>query len=123
MRLTRTLAFVTLLAGASLAASAMAECVYPKTPTSAPNGNTATQEEMLAGKEAFTAYQSQVNAYLECLDKESDARVAEAGDNKDQVKQIKVMTAKKHNAAIDELQARADEFNQQIKAYRAKHKS
>jgi ABC-type sugar transport system substrate-binding protein len=123
MRLTRTLALAALLASASLAAPAMAECVYPKTPTSAPNGGTATEAEMVAGKLVFNDYQKDVNAYLECLDKESDSRVAEAGDNADQVKQIKQMTAKKHNAAIDELQARADEFNQQLRAYKAKHKS
>jgi membrane-anchored protein YejM (alkaline phosphatase superfamily) len=121
MKLTRTLA-IALLASAAFAGPAMADCVYPKTPMSAPNGNTATKDEMIAGKQALDSYQAEVNTYLECLDKESSARVAEAGDNAEQVKQIKQMTAKKHNAAIDELQARADEFNQQLRAYKNKNK-
>ena len=119
MQLTRILA-IALCASATLAAPAMADCVYPKTPASAPNGNTATEAEMIAGKQAFDAYQKEVNAYLECLDNEANGRITEAGDNADQVKQIKQMTAKKHNAAIDELQARADEFNQQLRAYKKK---
>ncbi len=122
MNFTRTLA-IALLASATLAAPAMAECVYPKTPTTAPNGTTATETEMIAGKQAFDVYQKDVNAYLACLDNEANARVTEAGDNADLVKQIKVMAAKKHNAAIDELQARADEFNQQLRAYKNKNKS
>jgi hypothetical protein len=119
MKLTRIFA-IALLIGASWSMSAMAECVYPKTPTSAPNGNTATEAEMLAGKDAFMAYQKDVTSYLECLDSEANARVAEAGDNADKVKQIKEMATKRHNAAIDELQARADEFNQQLRAYKKK---
>src|SRR5437773_654656 len=101
MRLTLSLAAVALLA-ASLNSPAMAECVYPKTPGAAPNGNTATEAQMVSGKQTFNEYQTLVNTYLECLDKEAAARVTEAGDNADQVKQIKQITAKKHNAAIDE---------------------
>ena len=106
-----------LLIGAIFAAPAMAECVYPKTPGAAPNGTAATKEEMLAFKGVIDQYQAEVNAYLECLDKEADAKIAEAGDNADLVKQVKQMRDKKHNAALDELTARADEFNQQVRAF------
>ena len=123
MRLTRMLALAALLGGASATVPAMAECTYPKTPAAAPNGSTASESEMLAGKKEYMDYQSAVNSYLECLDKEAAASVTEAGDNADQVKQIKQVAAKKHNAAVDELQARADDFNQQLRAYKAKHKS
>jgi hypothetical protein len=112
-------------AAALLTASvgAHAECVYPKSPDAAPNGSTATEPEMLAGREALMKYQTEVNAYLECLDKEAQARIAEAGDNAEQVKQIKAMAGKKHNAAVEELSARAGEFNQQLRAYKNKGKS
>ena len=112
-----------LAAGLALAAPAFADCAYPKAPESAPNGSTATEAEMIAGMQAFKKYDADITAYLKCLDEEANARILEAGDNADQVKQIKAMTAKKHNAAIDELQARADEFNTQLKAYKAKPKS
>ena len=117
MRLTPALAIAALLISTLFAASAMAECVYPKTPGAAPNGTGATKEEMLAFKAVIDTYQSEVNAYLECLDKDADAKIAEAGDNADTVKQIKQMRDKKHNAALDELTARADEFNQQVRAF------
>jgi hypothetical protein len=78
---------------------------------------------MIAGMTAFKKYDAEVNAYLSCLDMEANTRISEAGDNADQVKQIKIMSSKKHNAAIDELQARADEFNSQLRAYKTKHKS
>lgn len=121
MKATRTLAIAVLI-GSAFSASAMADCVYPKTPAAAPNGSKATEAEMLAGKEVFTNYQNEVNAYLECLDKEANARIVEAGDNADLAKQIKAMAAKKHNAAIDELTARANEFNEQLRAYKNKKK-
>jgi hypothetical protein len=121
MKATRTLAIACLI-GLGLSASAMADCVYPKTPASAPNGSTSTEAEMIAGKETFNKYQNEVNAYLECLDKETNARVVEAGENADQVKQIKGMAAKKHNAAIDELTLRANEFNEQLRAFKNKKK-
>jgi len=105
-----------------IAVPASAECIYPKAPDSAPNGSTATEAEMIAGMTAFKKYDAEVTAYLSCLDMEANTRISEAGDNADQVKQIKLMSSKKHNAAIDELQVRADEFNSQLRAYKTKHK-
>jgi len=117
----RFIAIAAVLAVAVIA-PASAECIYPKTPDSAPNGSTATEAEMIAGMTAFKKYDAEVNAYLSCLDMEANTRISEAGDNADQVKQIKLMSSKKHNAAIDELQVRANEFNSQLRAYKTKHK-
>ncbi|MBC7982386.1 MAG: hypothetical protein H7Y02_00875 [Candidatus Obscuribacterales bacterium] len=103
--------------------SAYADCVYPKTPEAAPNGSTATEAEMVAGMQVFKKYQDDVNAYLTCLDLDAKTRSATAGDNAQQAKDIKEMAAKKHNSAIDELSARADAFNQQLRAFKAKQKS
>jgi hypothetical protein len=113
--------FAALLLGFSV--SAHAECVYPKTPDAPPNGNTATEAEMLAGREALMKYQADVNTYLGCLDKETQTRVAEVGDNAEQVQQIKMVNEKKHNAAVEELQARAARFNHELRAYKNKGKS
>lgn len=113
----------TLVAGLALAAPAYAECVYPKAPESAPNGNTATEAEMVSAMRTYKQYDADVTAYLKCLDDEANARILEAGDNADVVKRIKSVTATKHNAAIDELQSRADDFNTQLKAFKAKQKS
>jgi hypothetical protein len=119
----RLIATVSAVLAASFAVPAWADCIYPKAPDSTPNGSTATEAEMIAGMTAFKKYDAEVNAYLNCLSTEANARISEAGDQADQVKQIKAMSAKKHNAAIDELQARADEFNTQLRAYKNKNKS
>jgi len=115
------------IATAAIAATAMspafAECVYPKSPDSAPNGSTATEAEMIAGMQVYKKYDAEVSAYLNCLDLEANTRITEAGENQEQIKQIKAMAAKKHNAAIDELSARAEEFNGQLRAFKAKKKS
>lgn len=107
----------------AMAAPTWADCVYPKTPDSPPNGSTATETEMVAGVTAFKKYNADVTAYLDCLDAETNTRITEAGDKADQVKQIKAMSNKKHNAAIDELEARAAEINSQVRAFKAKQKS
>ncbi len=121
MKIARTLA-MTVLIGAGWSAPSLAECVYPKTPMSAPDGKTATEAEMAAGREALLKYQTEVTAYLGCLDKEGDTLVADAGQNTKKAQHIKEMIEKKHDAAVDELQTRADEFNQQLRAFKNKNK-
>jgi hypothetical protein len=118
----RLIAIATAIFAAAIAMPASADCIYPKAPDSAPNGSTATEAEMVTGMTAFKKYDAEVTAYLSCLDMEANTRITEAGEQPDQVKQIKAMSAKKHNAAIDELQARAEEFNSQLRAYKAKRK-
>jgi hypothetical protein len=110
------------LLAASMSGTAFAECAYPKNPDSPPNGATATEAEMVAGMQAYKKYDAEVSAYLACLDTEANAKITEAGDNKELAGQIKSITSKKHNAAIDELSARAEEFNSQLRAYKAKQK-
>jgi hypothetical protein len=73
--------------------------------------------------QAFKQYNADITAYVKCLDDEANARIVEAGDNADVVKRIKSVTTTRHNAAIDELQSRADDFNAQLKAFKAKQKS
>lgn len=102
------------LATGSLAARA--DCVYPKPPASIPNGATATEAEMLAAMEAFKAYDAQVKAYGECLDAETKAKAAGTA----QLMQLKTMQAKKLNAAVDELQAKAKQFNEQVRIFKAR---
>jgi len=104
---------------------ANAECVYPKAPAGMPDGQTATEAEMLDGMKAVKAYNGEVTAYLNCLDLEMQARLDAAGAEApaDQVAQIKAIQAKRHNAAVEELEAHAARFNEQVKAYKARDKS
>ena len=105
--------------------SAQAACVYPQAPQNLPNGATATKEQMLAAKSSITDYQKAVEgAYLPCLDQEKNTAVAalELSDPEYATKKsaIEAIHAKKYNAAVDELTAVAGQFNEEIKAYKAK---
>ncbi len=102
------------------------ECVYPHAPSSTPDGNTATKEQMIAGKHEFDRYNTEMNAYLDCLKLKTDALTPKdptklSPEEKQKVdEQIKILI-QKNNAAVDELQAAVGHFNDQIKLYKAKH--
>ncbi|MBB6093584.1 hypothetical protein HNQ60_002465 [Povalibacter uvarum] len=113
-----------LLTGLLSAGFAQAECIYPKAPGSIPDGSTATEQEMIDGMKAVKEYNAQVTAYLSCLDMEMQARIDAAGAEAppDQIAQIKAIQAKRHNAAVEELESHASRFNEQVKLYKARSK-
>ena len=121
---TRLLAVPVLMA---LGAPAQAACVYPQAPTALPNGSKATKEEMLTAQTEVKAYSKEVQeVYLPCLDKEKDEQVA-ALDSMDpdytaKKAAIEAMQVKKHNAALDELTALANNWGQELKAFSAAQK-
>ena len=90
-----------------MAGAAEAECVYPKEPANMPDGATATQEQMVEGMKAVKEYNGQVTAYLSCLEQEMNARVEAAGPDApaEQIEQIKAIHTKRHNAAVEALEA------------------
>lgn len=106
----------------ALGAGAHAACVYPQAPQSLPNGSKATKEEMLAAQTQVKEYSKTVQeVYLPCLESEKTESIA-ALDNMDpeytlKKANIETMHAKKHNAALDELQAVADRWNTERKAF------
>ncbi len=107
---------------AVFAAPAFADCPYPAAPTNIPDGRTATLEEMVAGQKAVKAYDLAVKNYVSCIDAELDAAIVKASDSlkPQQKKDMQNVEAQKHNAAIDQEQAIADRFNEQVKAYKAR---
>ena len=112
------------LAGLLASGVVAAECVYPKAPANLPDGATATEEQMVAGMKAVKEYNNQVTAYLSCLEMEMNARVEAAGPDAppEQVEQIKAIHSKRHNAAVEELEANAARFNEQVKTYKTREK-
>jgi thymidine kinase len=106
------------IASLSLAYSfaAQAECTFPKAPASIPDGKTASEAEMIAAMNAFKAYNEEVNAFGACLDDETKAKSVSSA----QVMQLKTMQAKKHNAAVAELQDKAKAFNEQVRLYKSR---
>jgi hypothetical protein len=110
------------MAFAAATAAAYADCPYPQAPAKIPDGATATLEDMVAGQKAIGAYQKAITDYTACIDKELDDALAKGGDKlKPQQKtDMQRVEAQKHNAAVDQLQAVADRFNEQVKVYKAR---
>ncbi|HEX9208083.1 MAG TPA: hypothetical protein VF851_07595 [Steroidobacteraceae bacterium] len=111
----------------ALGAGAHAACVYPQAPQTLPNGSKSTKEEMLAAKAQVKEYSKSVQeVYLPCLESEKNESIA-ALDNMDpeytqKKTNIEAVHAKKHNAALDELQAVADRWSVELKAFSAAQK-
>lgn len=112
------------LASTLMSGIAAAECVYPRAPGSIPDGKTATEEEMLAGMRAVKEYNAQVTAYLNCLDMQMQTDITNAGTDAtpETIAQIKAINAKRHNAAVEELESHAARFNEQVKVYKGREK-
>jgi len=72
-------------------------CDKPPAPGSIPDGKTAAMDEMMAAKKAVDAFKTSMEEYLQC--EKSSA---------------------KQDAAQKELVRIADEFNQQVRAFKAK---
>lgn len=100
----------------SFSFSARAECPFPKAPASIPDGNTASEQDMLAAMNAFKTYNDEVTAFGGCLDEEARDKAAGTA----QLMQFKTMKTKKLNAAVEELQAKAKLFNEQVRIYKSR---
>jgi hypothetical protein len=110
----------------AVGASAEAACVYPQAPQALPNGTSATKDDMLAAQSVVKDYVKSVQeAYLPCLAQEK-ADASAALDNMDpeyttKKANIEAIHAKKHNAALDELQAFVARWNSEKKAFQEKN--
>jgi len=111
--MTNLLRFLATACAVILATPAMAACPYPED-IKVPDGSKASEAEMLDGQKLVKAYMANMEAYLECLDTESTARVEEETDDQ------KAMHVKRHNAAVDAMEQVAASFNEQIRSYKAR---
>ena len=111
-----------LMVAAVMATPAFADCTAPLQDVKIPNGNTATMDEMIAAKHAIQENNAAVEAYTQCLKTEQDAKIAAGGaDMKDEVK-VKISTefVNRQNAEVEKLQKLADQFNVEVRAFKAK---
>ena len=109
-------------------ANAQAACTYPRAPDSLPDGNTASKEQMIAAKNDVSRYNNEMNAYLDCIKLEINAATPKdpsklSKDAKARADEQQKILTQKNNSAVDELQAVVGRFNDQLKAYKAKHSS
>jgi hypothetical protein len=104
------------------ASSALQACPVAAVPA-VPDGATASLKDMEAADAAFRAYDAATNSYTKCVDAAVErvakqfAGVAEAPG----LEALTVFGTRAHNVAIDREQAAVDQFNGQLKIYKAKH--
>jgi hypothetical protein len=104
------------------ASSAVAACPLATAP-SVPDGATASLKDMTTARTAFQAFDAATNSYLHCVDSAIDriAKQFAAGASQDDLHSLQAFGARAHDTAIDQEQAVADQFNSQIRTYKAKH--
>ena len=99
------------------------DCEYPKNVTM-PNGKTATKEDMLAGQKDVKTYITAAENYLTCIEereKETEASSTLPADDPVNMER-KALWSKRHNAMVSEMEAVADNFNVEVRAYKAAQK-
>jgi len=95
-------------------------CDYPER-VMIPNGNTATKEEMIAGQRGVKKYVADMEIYLDCIvEEEKQARDAIADLQPEVEQEREDMLNKKYNAAVDEMERLAAQFNAEVQAFRAR---
>jgi uncharacterized protein YfkK (UPF0435 family) len=120
MRKTPLAALVLLAALATTAAQAA--CIYPRAPENIPDGRTATYDEMVAAQKAVKQFDADIAAYNACLNMELQSLLARPDLDDARRAELAEMQVKKNNAAVDEAQAVADRFNEQLRAYKEANK-
>lgn len=117
--MTRTMfAILALLA----AGAAHATCIYPRAPDRVPDGKIATHDQMAAAQEVIKRFDEDITAYTACLELEMKALESSGLYDQNRLAELREMHVKKNNAAVDEVQAVADQFNEQLKTFLARDK-
>jgi hypothetical protein len=100
-----------LAAGAVIALPAYADnCVLPPAPSKVPDASSANEQEMLTAMATLKQYDGDVNVYLKCLEfEEKQNRLSSAERERE------------HNVAVSQLEKVAARFNEQVRAFKAKH--
>ncbi len=111
--------FLALTASLLLAPPVFA-CDYPSK-IDIPNGATATRDEMLQGQRDVKQYVTDMETYLDCIvAEEQSARATMENLDAEDEQQREDMLNKKYNAAVDEMETIAANFNTEVQAFRAR---
>lgn len=112
-----------LLVAAAAATAAHADCTAPANVVKIPDGNTATMDDMLAAKHAIQENNAAVETYTQCLKAEQDAKIAAGGTDMKDEEKVKISTEymSRQNVEVEKLQKLADQFNVEVRNYKAKH--
>jgi hypothetical protein len=117
-KLTKTAIFVAMI----FAAQGALACDYPQR-IDVPNGATATKDDMIAGQKVVKTYMASMEEYLACIEAdEAQAVLALNNVNEDTKRQREDLFNKKYNAAVEEMNLVAEEFNVQVRAYKDRNR-
>jgi hypothetical protein len=100
-----------LICGLLIATGAHAACEFPAN-IEVPDGSTATEAEMVAAQSAVKEYMAKVEDYLTCLAAEASDLGMDITEDDMRIRDMR------HNAAVDEMEKLAAEFNAQIRAFK-----
>jgi hypothetical protein len=104
-----------------LAAQAQAACDYPIAPGKFPDGSVATKEEMLEAKRSVVKYNADIEGYLACINSEYTAKFgADSNVTAKQKAELDRVQKQKEDAAVAEVTAVTERFNEQLRAWKAK---
>ena len=106
---------IILVCAASFASTAYAACPYPEG-VAIPDGSTATTEQLVDAQSRIKQYMAEMEAYLECLDRE------EAALDREPTAEELQMHNQRHNLAVDEMEKVAADFNEQVRAYKKQNR-
>jgi len=105
-----------------LAAPLTFACDYPHR-ADVPDGATATKEEMIDGQRGIKTYMAAMDVYLSCIETAEQETIASTDASDEEAKQQRIeMFNKKYNAAVEEMNLVAEEFNVQVRAYKQRSK-
>ena len=90
-----------------------AECSRPEAPD-LPDGEVAEMAAMVEGQKAVKVYVAASEVFLDCLTAEGEAAAEE------EPAEAKTARIEAHNAVVDDMEAVAGEFNEEIREYKAK---
>ena len=97
-------------------------CDYPQR-IDVPDGATATKEDMIAGQKGVKTYMASMEEYLACIESDEAQSVLGMGDvDADAKRQREDLFNKKYNAAVEEMNLVAEEFNMQVRAYKDRNR-
>lgn len=117
MKIIAALTSVTL---ALLCTAQVFACDYPSR-VDVPNGSSATKEQMIEGQRSVKQYVASMEAYLDCLLEEEKTARMNMEDLSPEDEQLREdMLNKKYNAAVEEMEKVAAQFNNEVQAYRAR---
>ncbi len=101
-----------------LSAPLVLACDYPQR-VGVPDGTTATKEQMIEGQRGIKDYLASMEEYLACIEAAEQETVAGLNATDESTKQQRIeMFNKKYNAAVEEMNLVAEEFNVQVRAYK-----